>query len=248
MKKRRLIISISIIVISIGIILISKKYIKITDNISKRTTSKISETSNSENITKIDITNLNSNITIEHEHINKTTFDSENHWEQCKVCGEKINIKTHQFTSNWTMGSANNCSENNKNVFTCTCGYSYENTIGRKQHGKVNPYNHPSFYAYLQECQECSSQFNMHNCYKNDGTRISCNNLGICKTCGFDYTKENTNHLGRNYIEPNSKNINCTQCGKRFPLTINNFELVYEKENQVAMIVDLTWDTRNAKW
>lgn len=244
MKKKILIISILVISIAIGVLVISKKYVKIIDKITPITELKIEEKSNNENITTIDITNLNSNIIIEHEHINKTVFDSKNHWEQCKVCGEKTNIKVHQFTSNWTIENSNNCSEENKNIFNCTCGYSYENTIGRKQHSSLRYFNHGAEYEYRSTCDTCKTDIIIHNCYKNDGSRITCQNLGQCYMCGCTYTNSNSMHY-YTVVDNKYKDIKCRMCKKEFPLKVEKFEYRWENIDQMIISIDLIWNNRN---
>lgn len=154
---------------------------------------KTNETSSSD-VTIVDVTSLIIGNETEHEHNYKTMYNAQTHWEECTVCGKKNNETGHSYTSKWSMGSADNCSVSNINKFTCNCGYSYESTVGRKSHPSVKRiYNDGLFIAY-DECASCGYHLNQHSCYKSNGTKITCDNLGVCRTCGYNWGSIKTAH------------------------------------------------------
>lgn len=93
-------------------------------NIKQIITSKLnSESSTASNVTVVDVTNLDSNIAIEHEHIFKSQYDDTNHWEECIICNNKQNIVTHTFKTSWASGKES-CIRTNSYVKNCICGFS----------------------------------------------------------------------------------------------------------------------------
>ena len=127
MKKRNLIkmIIIALILISIlGAVMWYSKSINkllLIENIKQA----INEENN---ITTIDVTGIELGIETEHEHVYKTMYDEEKHWEECTICNEKRNEVVHSFKTTWAAGSES-CYRENYYTKACTCGYSY---IGHK--------------------------------------------------------------------------------------------------------------------
>ncbi len=107
MKKRFKIITSIAIILSLGIVILfcSKvNKISIIENI-KQKISKTEEIQTANEVTTVDITDLEDNGNLEHEHIFKTMYDENQHWEECTICGQKVNEKNHSYTSSWTMGN-----------------------------------------------------------------------------------------------------------------------------------------------
>ena len=84
------------------------------------------EINNSEDdeITTIDITELNAGSDANHEHIYELKYDTNKHWEQCIKCDATRNQQNHVYQESWTMGDS--CSSLNKLKHNCNCGYNYE--------------------------------------------------------------------------------------------------------------------------
>lgn len=177
-------------------------------------------------------------------------YNETTHWNQCTICGEKQNEINHSYTNSWIMGTADNCSESNKNIFTCICGYSYESTSGRKQHSNFITYHHESMFDYRYRCNTCANDIIIHECCKIDGSKITCKNLGTCYLCGYTYDKSNTFHYYTMIDKQNCdyKNIKCRNCQREFPLKIDKLEFRWEKVNQIIMSIDLTWNDRNYRY
>lgn len=95
MKKRSLIILISLTVITT--MLISTIILVNTNN----SISELQEVD--KKATVVDVTGLIIGEETEHEHVYKTTYDEENHWEECIYCNEKRNMIVHNFTTTWAL-------------------------------------------------------------------------------------------------------------------------------------------------
>lgn len=194
MKRKNLVKLFTIlIVLSIIVFLLfyfSRNIYKINlfENIKNAFVNQISDSNYENDVTVVDVTGLIIGQETEHEHTYKTMYDSQKHWQECTICGQKNNEISHSYTSQWTMGSANNCHTSNVNKFTCSCGYFYENSVGRKSHSKTERIYNNGWFSVYDRCTSCFCQFNQHDCYKSNGTRIKCNNIGVCRTCGYNWS------------------------------------------------------------
>ncbi len=123
-KVFKITIIISIILILGIVILFCSKINKISliENI-KQKIAKTEEIQTANEVTTIDVTDLEDNENLEHEHIFKTMYDENKHWEECTVCGKFQNEMEHSFTTTWNLGSES-CLYNNGYTKTCPCGYS----------------------------------------------------------------------------------------------------------------------------
>lgn len=152
----------------------------------------VMEVEASNNTTIIDITGLATGAETSHD-CNKyltSKYNTSQHWKECTVCGKIYNKEYHNIIdSGWTRGTPNDCNENNIHKFTCNCGYSYSDTIGKKQHNFSKVQNIGAYSAY-ETCYDCnqSTSRNYHKCKKADGSLIYGENLGTCAICGYNYT------------------------------------------------------------
>ena len=248
MKKRKLlkIILISLVLI-IGLFFYSEKVnkIEIIENvknaISNQMTEQIENTANAlsetEEPTVIDVTNLEDNGNLEHEHLYKTIYDENKHWNECTVCGEKLNENVHSYTSSWTMGSSNVCNENNVNKFVCTCGYSYESTNGRKGHIYNNWINIES-YCGANYCKNCPYYTNYHGCQLSNGTKINCTNRGVCSICGTNYWNYSPQHY--KYNNNRNSDMYCHWNCSTYLGIVNKCELVKKSTNVYELHTNIT--------
>mgnify|MGYP001089091554 CR=1 FL=1 len=140
---------------------------------------------------------------------------------------QKSNENTHSYANAWTMGNANNCNENNIHVFTCKCGYNYNNTTGRVGH-TIETVNTSNF-AWNKRCKKCLKIFDSHDCYRN-GTRINCNTLGQCSTCKYTYGTA-TYHVSTTTKDNVNQQIRCKHCNK-VSGTNNKCELKKNSDSQ----------------
>ncbi len=194
------------------------------ENIKKTLGIQTSKINDIDEITVIDVTNLDSNINIDHEHIYITEYDETNHWEKCKICGEIQNKIQHSITRTWAMGKET-CRASNYCTDTCQCGYSkigyrpcvWKGTIsggyGGNSHVKIcsvcgveirkgyylNSYGNGKLYE-VDTREECRSA---------NGNKVNCANPGTCTTCKFYY---NGQHVLYNY----NGEICCYGCDKKF--------------------------------
>lgn len=181
-------------------------------------------------ITIVDITNLNSNISIEHEHVYKTTYNENKHWEECIVCGEKNNEIVHALKTTWSSGSES-CQRNNFYTKTCSCGYSYTGHKPCVWDGKTYSNNlvgkhtktcsvHGSYILYSYylnkygngEIYDISEDFGYEDCTSSNGTKLNCNNPGTCVKC------KNVISSSEHAIiaDEITGKISCYLCGKEY--------------------------------
>ncbi len=164
----------------------------------------ISNSNVASEVTTIDVTYLEKGKDFEHSHLFKTMFNETKHWEECTVCGEKNNEKTHTYTRSWASTSTAQCHKENYYTDTCSCGYSY---IGYKPcvwDGKTY-YIAWNNIVHSLCCKICGDQIvhsyylysygngKLYNavterCRKSNGQIIDCKNLGKCAKCGYNYT------------------------------------------------------------
>lgn len=108
--KRRVILKIIIFIVLILIILFISLLISknsgFINNIGHIKIEKIEE----KEITKIDVTDLEDNGSIRHEHFFKTLYDENKHWQECTICGKRNDENNHSYVDNgWLYG--NSCKE-----------------------------------------------------------------------------------------------------------------------------------------
>ena len=147
MKKRTILFIFSILIILIGMLIFSEK----TDFINSIENTKSKKIEEIE-ITKIDVTDLENNGNLDHEHLFKTMYDENKHWEECTICGVVNNESKHSYVTTWATGSES-CNSNNYYTKTCACGYSY---IGHKPcvwNGSNYAYGG---YRHYKRCSVCN--------------------------------------------------------------------------------------------
>ncbi len=234
MNKKCLIIV--VVLIGIGLILFSEKIYKlIVIKNSITTTNKEIE----KNVTIIDVTGIKLGTETEHEHIYKTMYNEEKHWEECKVCNNIQNEVVHTYTTTWASGTEN-CKGGNYYTKSCTCGYSIQ---GKRPHVWTGGYV-TSDLRHAKKCSVCAAGIGGRNglyykdsygkgeiyndengpldayfyCYKSDGSKITCNNLGTCVMC----KKTHTTKKHALMIDETSNKIFCMVCKDEFGTCYNN--------------------------
>ncbi len=126
MKKKLVLV---IIVAIVGIILFLENVCKISvfDSVKQITARQSQMTNNEENsknddITIVNVTNLEIGSNLNHKHILKTAYNSTQHWNECTICYEKQDIVNHEIKTKWKLGYES-CEENNGYTDICVCGY-----------------------------------------------------------------------------------------------------------------------------
>ena len=118
-------------------------------------------------------------------------YDDSSHWNRCSECDKTYNKAVHSYTdAGWTMGSSNNCIEENVHTFVCSCGYSYSDTAGRKSHGTITYVPDGNSYYCIHKCNDCGGGAGSHKT-KIGGKDAICstNGTGRCDVCNTNYTK-----------------------------------------------------------
>lgn len=242
MKRKNLIILITIIVFVIIVFLLiffSKNVynLYLVKNLKNILTNQISE---SNNVTIIDVTSLLQGDYIEHDHIFKSQYDTDNHWEECTICHSKQNLVKHSFTTTWALAGVQ-CQKDNSYTNTCKCGYSY---VGHKScvwngssyagtiyingycHNKIcsvckdairysyymGSYGNGNVHYVNQENTEVPNWPELESCYLASGSKIDCNNLGTCRTCKINRTPAHY----RLTADFDTGKIYCMSCKKDF--------------------------------
>ena len=238
MKKKILI----LIVILLGILvfLCTTQKINLMQNLKKIINKQDENTKQIKEVTKVDITDLESNINIEHEHIFKTAYDETNHWKECTICGKKENKLNHSLEDNgWTMGGINNCSENNVHIYGCQCGYNYNTNTGRAGH-KYNAIQNSAVFMKYYQCSVCQKNDNLHSCYKRDGSRITCKNLGVCSICNYNYTTYVHAKNFNNRVGVFNGSATCELC--------NTSNLAFINYSRLEKVSELEYKYDSSKW
>ena len=184
----------------------------------------------SNDATTIDVTSLASGSETSHD-CNKyltTKYDSNQHWKECSICGKIIGNKSnHNITISWAT-NAPHCNSANLGTKYCTeqCGYSVqfreEDKLGTKYEYTDQGWNHHT------NCTVCGQWCGGGDCIKNDGTRITCNNLGTCKICGHTYTQKN--HFF------NYGSTTCYMCGYKLFDSARLKSITYSADRRTAYI------------
>ncbi len=76
-------------------------------------------------ITTVDVTGITPGKETQHEHIYKTMYDENKHWEECMSCGEIQNEYLHSYQKKFANEKIAECHYSNYYTNVCTCGYSY---------------------------------------------------------------------------------------------------------------------------
>lgn len=229
MKKKNLIILIAIMIISIVFcmgILSKNRKISIIESIRNKI-SQIAENIQNENkVTVVDVTNLIKGKETEHQHLWKTMFDDEKHWEECTTCGIKNGEINHSFIINWILGYES-CSYSNGYTKTCECGYSITGHKPCVWNGKTydhNTYDHGKvcsvckrtiYYGYYLNSYGNGNLYECNGrvaCQNSIGTKIDCSNGGKCSICGTSWA---ANHH-KPYANLDTGKICCIFCKKEF--------------------------------
>ncbi len=235
MKKVFKIIAITIIILILVIVILfcSKiNKISIIENI-KQKIAKTEEIQTANEVTIIDVTDLEDNGNLEHEHIFKTIYDENKHWEECKICRKKNNEASHTYKTTWAEGKES-CVSTNSYTATCSCGYSY---IGHKPcvwDGKS--YYPLSSHKHTKKCKVCglyimySYYMNTYGsgrlyeiketetteyCYSSSGLKLDCSVSGRCYKCSGSYV------VNKHRLDYLDGKIICSICNKEFG-TITN--------------------------
>ena len=199
----------------------------------------------SEEETVVDITDLNANELIEHEHVYKTMYDENEHWNECMICGQKNEIVNHSFITTWANG-VESCYPYNSYTRTCKCGYS---EIGHKPcvwDGRTY-FQFPNIYSHGKKCKVCGEIISYkyylqtygsgslydgnpwERCGFSNGNKIVCGSSGTCNQCKFYYSNPQNHSLDVN----NDDVIFCNVCNRTFG--------VYSEKIEVSETVPTTY-------
>lgn len=154
-------------------------------------------------ITTIDVTGLSTSEDAEHQHIYKTNYDANNHWEECIICGEKKDIHAHNLQ---LIGNGPTCDIYVQlGKYVCSDGCGYSKPVERLSH--IRPTN-PNWADWLRcchsyfQCSRCGGggsngvqephRFNINGTiitpYRGDNKGINVHSLGYqkCIDCGLN--------------------------------------------------------------
>lgn len=179
--------------------------------------------------TTIDLTGLSSGAENSHDCSKylATKYDSTQHWQECTVCGSVFNKVNHNFLDNgWTLGSSEYCNPSNMHTFSCeTCGFSFSNDVGRKQHQYTFIANNNTIHS--NTCLNCSdSSINIERHYDAGGI-LGCDTrrAGICAKCNAYI--DTTHTVGSNFGAMNNSSP-CLTCSKSIIVNQYLTELTYD--------------------
>ena len=185
-------------------------------------------------ITVVDVTGLILGKETQHEHIWKTMYDENLHWNECMACGEKQEEITHTYTTTWAAGSES-CLQNNYYTKTCSCGYSFTGH-------KPCVWDGSSYYIdgvqhmHIKKCKVCGTYIrwlyylntygsgNLYQqpeiiqepCHTTDGIALTCSNTGTCAICKNVYGSGQMHALFLKEPIDGKETIYCIMCNKEF--------------------------------
>ncbi len=127
-----------------------------------------------------------------------------------RILAIKNSLTAHTITSQgWTMGES--CHPNNQLKHICDCGYSYYTNNTRPHNflngGQLTVYS-PADYAACKRCGDCLANVVIEYCYNSRG-KISCDNLGTCMYCNYNYTIKSHRYSGRGMGD-----VKCNYCNR----------------------------------
>lgn len=180
-------------------------------------------------ITTIDVTGLVTGAYAKHSHVYEEKYDANNHWQECIICNDKINIKAHSLSRNYASTILAKCASGNHYTDVCNgCGYCSTGHIPCTWDG--HSWGYYTSYVDWKRCSVCkdiivysyyhngtlhtysnsASDRYIQDCKKADGSRITCQNLGTCATCGTNYNEV------RHAIVLRDNRVYCTICNANF--------------------------------
>ena len=170
------------------------------------------------------------------EHVNITKSDETNHWNECRVCGEKSDVADH---SHETVVEAKlpTCAEEGYEIRSCACGHTTRIVLEKtNNHAElVTKYDDN---AHWLECTLCSGIVNeeAHNHVEVlERVESTCRDAGYeirtCE-CGHETTVElplSNEHADREYrFNEESHWLECVLCGNVSDVADHSHETVVE--------------------
>ncbi len=159
-------------------------------------------------------------------HDYTTKFDNNNHWKECKVCGNKKDIAKHEYTKDHTTQPT--CGNAGEDVYKCVCGKTQGNSIpptGNHKYGSWTTSKAATCLGTGTEIRTCSTcgkketrviAAKGHDCSWKTTKVASCTSSGkqeyVCSRCGVCTQSKTISALGHNW-----SNNKCTRCGAQKP-------------------------------
>ena len=231
LAKIMLIVLIAIFTLAILIVLNRENIIELGDNINNLIERRNSELVKGEEkgVTDIDLTGLVTGEDTEHTHIYETVTNSTEHWKQCIICNNKIDVEKHILGEKiWAAGSES-CEKNNFYTQRCKCGYQVK---GRKPCiWDGHSYERTTNYRHIKTCNVCKGQIDneyyiendlntlyvnkIEQCVNSKGN-ITCSNLGICDVCNSNWNSSPHQLNAKAGGMVGTSEIYCQRCNKSF--------------------------------
>lgn len=166
--------------------------------------------------------------TVTCSHIYETKYDDTNHWKQCILCNNKINIVAHSIV---VTGTETCKSSEPAQIKYCTDGCGYKITLTKIKHSNLTWINSAGSYEHRNQCGVCTANTESQRCYDADGNKLGCDTgkTGTCVVCGHTYT--DANHKTIRYGK-------CGICGKRFYDINATYEIVDEMTTKYMWHID----------
>ncbi len=150
----------------------------------------------------------------------------------CETCGDALQTN-HNYSEMVTKEAG--CEENGEKTFTCSCGYSYKETINATGHTEVNGGTKDAHTI----CETCGDTVQTNHKYSETVTKeAGCEETGektFSCSCGYSY-KGTINATGHTEINGATKDAHtiCKTCGKVMGTAHNMTETVNTKEDCVT--------------
>ena len=159
-------------------------------------------------------------------------YDTNYHWSECSVSGCNTvsgKIPHDLKTTDYNYGYASCYGANTRTTYCTSCGYS--KTFSDPHPGHSDWRTSAAGFKHYKTCTSCGGWTSSQRCTKEDGSYITCSNLGQCKICKFIYTADNTNHLVSKYEGK------CDACGIQILTKLEPVVITYSADRKYAYAV-----------
>ncbi len=197
MKKILKILTVALIILIFCVLIlfcIKIDKISLIENIREKIAKTEELEQNINEVTIIDVTDLEDNGNLKHEHIFKTMYDENKHWEECTICGNKENEQNHSFTRTWTLGYES-CMYTNYYTDVCSCGCKIIDKKPCVWNGTT--YMSESGNQHSKYCSNCKTRISgkyyyngilcessgYEACADANGNKITCITAKTCSKC-----------------------------------------------------------------
>ncbi|MBR2892937.1 MAG: leucine-rich repeat protein, partial [Clostridia bacterium] len=151
-----------------------------------------------------------------------------------------VTEKVHEHTYKTTVIKAVTCLEDGIDLYSCGCGYSYEETVtapGHSYNKVVTPPTCQMAGYTTYTCSRCSDSYvgDEDNNLRHWGGTANCKDKAICSTCGIEYGEINADNHKTVVIDEAVK-ATCTTTGLSEGAHCEACDVVIKKQTEVKVL------------